>query len=197
MTIILPRLHRQTDYKLRKVSSGGVARSAIGGAALPMTNLGDHWALEIESGTLSAICGRELLADIVQGSGTAARAYIPQIGIEPGAVGLPKVMGAGQNGSVLAIDGFTPYAAIRKGWFFTVANASLPSLHIITAEVIADATGEADVAFWPGLRTIPADNTVIEMVEPWIEGLIDEGGDHDAGLAKAMSLDTFVIEEAG
>lgn len=182
---------------MRPVSSGRVARSGVGGAALPMTNLDDHWAIEIDVGVLGAECGRELLADIVRGGGEPLRVHIPQIGINTGAPGNPKVKGAGQNGSSLILDGFTPHHVIRKGWFMTVEHAVFPSVHIVTAEAAADASSEATVSFWPGLRTIPADNTEIEIADPWIQGLVDEGGDHETGLLKALTLGKFVIEERG
>lgn len=197
MTISLTRLHRGAKFLMRPIKTGRVARSGIGGAALPLANLGDHWAIEVDAGAMGAGCGRALLADIVRGDGEPVRVEIPQLDIETGPAGAPKVNGAGQNGALLVLDGFTPQYIIRKGWFFTVENADLPSIHLVTATVVANAGGNATVSFWPGLRTIPADNTVINITAPWIEGLIDEGGDHETGLGRAMTLDTFVIEERG
>lgn len=197
MTIVLPRFRRQTDFKLRKVSASSVAVAATGGARLPLNRAGDHWAIEVEAGVLAASCGREMLADIVQGSITSVRAYVPQIGIDPGTVGAPRVKGASQWGSALIIDGLTPALTVKKGWFFTVARTVLPSLHIVTAAVVADGTGEATVAFWPPLRSVTADNEIIEIIDPWIQGSIEDGGDHDAGAFAALSLGGFTIEEDG
>jgi hypothetical protein len=196
VTIILPRFRRQTQFLIRKVSASRVARSP-NGARLPLNRPGDHFAMEVDAKTLGAACGRELLADILRGNGETVRAYIPQIGIDPGAVGAPKVAGADQWGESLTLDGFTPYFAIRKGWFFTVVRAAFPSLHIVTAEVIADLDTTATIPFWPPLRTVTADNTEIELVEPWLEGSIDEGGDHETAGFKALTLDSFTIEEDG
>lgn len=196
MTIILPRFRKQTDYLLRKVSASRVAR-ATNGARLPLNRPGDHFALEIAPGVLGAICGRELLVDILRGNGQTVRAYIDQVGIDAGAVGSPLVARADQWGESLDLDGFTPWFAIRKGWAFTIVRDSLPSLHFVAEEVIADVNGAATVEFWPPLRTATADNTEIEMVEPWIEGSIDEGGDHETGGFKALTLDSFTIEEDG
>jgi len=197
VTIILPRFRKRTDYLLRKVSASRVARAGTGGARLPLNRPGDHFALEIEPGVLGAVCGREMLADILRGNGQTVRAYIDQVGIDPGAVGTPLVSGADQWGESLVLDGLTPQLAIRKGWFFTRVTATYPSLHIVAEEVIADASGLATVEFWPPLRTATPDNTEIEMVEPWIEGSIDEGGDHETRGFRALTLDGFTIEEDG
>lgn len=197
MTIILPRFRKPTDYLLRKVSASRVARSATGGARLPLNRTGDHFALEIQPGVLGAICGRELLVDILRGSGEPLRAYVDQLDLDPGAVGTPRVAGADQWGESLDMDGFTAQLPIRKGWAFTVVRDTLPSLHFVSAEVIADAAGEATVAFWPPLRAATADNALVEMAEPWIQGSVDDGGDHETRGFRDLSLDKFTIEEDG
>jgi hypothetical protein len=196
VTILLPRLHRATDYALRPVKGSRPARSAVGAARQPNGRGGDHWAMEIASGALKPLQARELAADVLRGAGERVRAYVPMHGIDVGAIGLPKVNGANQLGSSLITDGWQAQTAIRKGWMFNILFAdALQSLHLVTAEVVANGSGAATIGFWPPMRDIPADNASLEFAEPFIEGLIDEPADQESGLVKAILLGNFVIEE--
>lgn len=194
MTITLPALHRATDYALRPVRGSRPARSATNATRQPNNRTGDHWSIEIAPGALSPSCARSLLADVVRGTGEPLRAYLPSKGLATGTVGYPLVAGADQIGGSLTTDGWTAGYFIPKGTMFNVMLDSAPSLHITTADVVAS-DGTATIAFWPDLRDIPDDNTPLEFLAPFIEGLIDEGGDHEIGLTEAILVDGFVIEE--
>lgn len=161
----------------------------------PLTRTGDHFAMEVDPGALSTACGRELLADLARGVGERIRVPLPEPGVDKGAPGTPLVNGADQAGTSLDLDGLTPQFPIRKGWFITVETADGSSAHIITSEVIVDAAGAATVTFWPELWLPPADNDAVEIVDPYIEGLIVDDGDQTSGLAPAVMTDSFVVEE--
>lgn len=195
MTIVLPRMPRNTAYTLRPVRQTDVQRAATGGARLPINRTGDHWSVEVDTGALGIICARELLADILRGAGEMVRVYIPQPGIDTGAPGTPRVKGADQAGSNLIVDGLTPYFAVRKGWFVTVVTDGVGRPYLVTGEVIADAAGEATLPLWPMLHVQPADNDVVEVAEPFLDGLITEGGEENSGLLPVGVPDSFVIEE--
>lgn len=195
MTISLPRLPRNAGYALRFVRNSEVQRSGTGGALTPLTRAGDHFAMEVDPGPLAAMCGRELLADLARGVGERVRVPLPEPGIDKGAPGTPLVNGADQAGTSLDLDGLTPQFAIRKGWFITLETTDGATAHIVTAESIADADGEATVTFWPELWLPPADNDAVEISEPYIEGLIVEDGDQTSGLSRAVLTDSFVVEE--
>lgn len=195
MTITLPTFARQTGFEMVRMSASRVARGPSG-AGVPLNRTGDHWAMEIDPKALGTDCGREMIADIVQGSGERIRALVPQLGIDTGTPGTPKVKGASQIGSSLLIDGLTVGYVIAKGRFLTVEHATRPSLHIVKAAVTADGSGEATVTFWPPLRASPADNCDVELAAPYIEGFIDGAGRHGlgGGLA-ALTVEAFVLEE--
>ena len=195
MTITLPRLHRNTAYVMKPVRRAEVLRAASGGARLPISRPGDHWSAEVDVGVLSTVCGRELIADVLRGAGETVRVPIPQPGIDPGAPGSVRIKGAGQSGTEVEMDGFTPYFALRKGWFLTIETSGAERAYLVCEEVIADAAGEATVTLWPMLHVQPADNDTVEIAEPYLVGLIDEGGDHESGLLPAVTLDSFTVEE--
>lgn len=195
MTITLPRLPRGAQYGLRHVRNSETQRSGTGGSITGLNRQGDHWAVEVDPGVLGTACGRELLADIVRGTGERLRVPLPQPGVDVGPVGAPQVKGAGQAGSALLIDGLTPHYVIRKGYFFTVETPDGPTAHLVTATMVANAAGEATVPFWPMLWLEPADNDVVEMAAPYIEGLIVDEGDQTSGRVAAVTTSSFVIEE--
>jgi hypothetical protein len=194
MTIILPRLPRGVGYAVRFVRASETQRSSRG-SLTPLNRPGDHWAIEVDPGVLAVSCGRELLVDIARGMGERIRVPIPERGVDKGAPGSPRVNGADQAGTSLTLDGLTPQYVIRKGWFFTVITPDGPSAHNVAEEVVADADGEATVTFWPELWLEPADNDVIELPEPYIEGLIVDDGDQTSGVFAAVMTDSFVVEE--
>ena len=196
MTITLPRLPRTAQYELRPVRTTRVQRAATGGALLPISRMGDHWEIEIDVGSLSAICARELMADLLRAGGQPVRVLIPQHGIDAGAPGGPVVSGGGQAGSSIELEGFTAHFAIRKGWYLTIETDGVGRAFLVCEEVVADADGLATVAIWPMLREPPADGDRIEIVEPWLEGLVDKGGETEGGLGRAVTPGAFVIEEA-
>lgn len=195
MTINLPRLPRGAQYALRHVRNSDTQRSGTGGSLTGLNRQGDHWAVEVDPGALGTDCGRALLADIVRGTGERLRVPLPQPGIVVGAVGSPRVKGSDQAGSSLLIDGLTPHFIIRKGWFFTVETPEGPSAHLVTTTVVADAAGEVTVSFWPMLWLAPADNDVVQMHSPYLEGFIVDDGEQSTGLFASVRTDAFTIEE--
>ncbi len=195
MTIVLPRLPRATGYGLKFVRNSETQRSGVGGALSPLNRDGDHFAIEVDVGVLATECGRELLVDIARGMGERIRVPLPEPGVDKGAPGTPLVKGADQAGTSLILDGLTPHYVIRKGWFFTLVTEDGPSAHLVAAEVVADASGEATVTFWPSLWLPPADNDVVEIPEPYLEGLVVKDGDQVSGISASVMTDSFTVEE--
>lgn len=195
MTITLPTMSRNTAYSLRPVRSSETQRAGTGGTLTPLNRPGDHWAVEVDVGAMDTACGRTLLADIVRGMGERIRIPLPQPGINTGSPGLPKVNGADQAGSSLIMDGFTAGYVIAKGRFMTVVTPDGPTAHIVTAAVTASGGGAATVSFWPDLWLPPADNDVVEIAAPYIEGLIVDDGGQLSGLLGIVTSDAFVVEE--
>lgn len=194
MTITLPRLPRGTGYAMRAVRASETQRSS-GGSLTPLNRSGDHWAVEVDPGVLATQCGMALLADIVRGMGERIRVPIPQPRVATGTPGAPRVKGAGQAGNSLVLDGLTPAYPLLKGRFLTVETPDGPTAHIIAAQAIVAASGEVTVSFWPSLWNPPSDNDVVEISEPYIEGLIVDDGDVTSGRFAAVTNDAFTIEE--
>lgn len=191
----ITRLPRGTKFVMQPVRRVEVQRAATGGARLPISYAGDHWAIEIETGALPVLMGRGLVGKVLNGTNTPVRVLIPQPGVDTGAPGSPKVAGGDQSGMSIDVDGVTPYYVVREGQFITIETDGSGRAYLVTAEAVANAGGQITLPIWPMLHVEPEDNATVEIAAPWIEGLIDEGGEHESGLIAAVTPDTFVIEE--
>jgi hypothetical protein len=86
------------------------------------------------------------------------------------ASGTPLVMGAGQTGTTLAIDGMAAGATLLAGDYFGVNG----EFKIVVADATANGSGEMSVTFEPPLRTSPADNAAVTLVAPTATFMLDD-----------------------
>lgn len=197
MTITLSPLHRTALFKMRPVYSGTeTLRPATGGPRMPVDRPGDHWAIEIDAPAFRASCGQAFMADIVRGRSQPLAIQIPEPGIDKGTPGAVVIDGDGQSGEVLAVKGGTPGAILGKGWFISLLTDGHWFAHMIAETVVLDVNGEASVTLWPMLRVPHADNDLVEIVKPMIEGFAVDGGEYDVGRPSIVRPDTVVIEES-
>lgn len=76
--------------------------------------------------------------------------------------GTPLVKGASQTGNTLIIDGCTVGATLVPGDYFGVNG----ELKMVVATATANGAGEMTLSFEPPLRSSPADNAAITLVQP-------------------------------
>lgn len=76
--------------------------------------------------------------------------------------GTPLVMGAGQTGATLAIDGCTAGTTLLAGDFIGVNG----ELKMVVADATADVSGQMSLSIEPPLRSSPADNDPITTDKP-------------------------------
>lgn len=196
MTIALPALPRDASYSMRPVKGAtSILRPAFGGPRLPLARKGDHWAIDVDVGGLDPQCGSALVADLVQASGETVSLALPKIGTDAPLGADAAVFGAGQAGSLLAIDGLPVGYTVRKGRFLSVITAARRYVYIVTAAIVADGNGRALLPIWPMLRAQPADNDVVELREPRIEGFVEDGGAFEFGILPIVTPKVVTIEE--
>lgn len=171
MSIALPTTFAAEDLSPYLVDFGGDLVPILGGVTQRIDRLGSRWAVEVTLPPMDPDEARLWVSRLVQAK--AADGYMPwPQPTEVGDEGVPRVNGAGQAGTVLAIDGLPPGKALKEGWFFSVITGGRRYLYMIAADVVANASGGAVLTVEPMLRTRPADNAVIELAEPMIEGAI-------------------------
>lgn len=194
MAIQLQTLPRRTQYRMRAVSAVNNMAPAFGGPRQRVTRMGSHWAMDVDVPRMNdRCCGIGLVADLVQGESETIIALVPEPKGMHIPTGAPLVNGAGQSGMVLNIDGLTPNEVIRKGKFLSLIISGQRFLYMVRSEVVAT-TGAVAVPIWPMLRVSPANNGVVELAEPKIEGYIAAGQEWDVNQMPLIGAQ-FSIEE--
>lgn len=79
------------------------------------------------------------------------------------------VAGAGQSGNTLVTSGWDAEAlALEAGDFISLGTGQDMRLHMITEDVVADASGVAILTFTPRLRQSPVDLSPVEIAAPGV-----------------------------
>ncbi|HYH64138.1 MAG TPA: hypothetical protein VD866_05525 [Urbifossiella sp.] len=102
--------------------------------------------------------------DQLEGQGNKFNAFDPDCTTPRGtATGTPLVKNDSQTGSSLTTDGWTAgITALKAGDYFSV-NGELKRM---TADAVADGSGNATLTFKPALRNSPADNAPLTVQRP-------------------------------
>jgi hypothetical protein len=79
------------------------------------------------------------------------------------ATGSPLVMGAGQTGNSLIVDGLSNNLTgwLKKGDYIQIGTGSASRLHQVSEDVNTNGSGQATIPIYPAIRTSPADNAAI------------------------------------
>ena len=122
---------------------------------------------------------------------------IPQGDLVAANDGSPLVDGASQLGTSLDIDGVTPEFVIPQGAYISITTSGQRYVYQVTAEVTAT-TGSATLSIQPPLRVSPANNDVVEISSPKLEGYVNfQGLTHARRADNLVRGVSFQIEERG
>lgn len=140
--------------------------SPLSGAMQTLEMPGARWRCSFVMENLSDADAALLQALLVQLRGQANRLLLHNFARPTPrgtATGTPLVNGASQTGVSLITDGWTAgITALRTGDFFGVNG----ELKMVTADAVADGSGNATISFEPPLRSSPADNAAITTNKP-------------------------------
>lgn len=178
------------------VSSSIDQRSATGSNRQKGLRKGSHYSVEVALEPMSHAEALDWL-DLRNEADTVVLS-IPQMGLEIGAPGTTRVNGSGQAGTNLAIKGFTPSYAVRKGQCFNhVGSDGVRRIYIASATVIADGSGNATVPLETLLNWPPLNNDVIDFADVRIEGFasVEKGSFLQDG--NGWHHIRFMVEEPG
>jgi hypothetical protein len=193
----LPKPPRETEISIREISNARDMRPTTGGRMQRQDRLGTKHAITFDIPVLRyAWCGAGLAADLARGrTGDGCAILIPEPGIPNINYGLaPKVDGAGQLGSSIAVKDLTPGVTIPKGkWFNLVADGRYYA-YFADAQVTADGNGKAVLPIYPMIRRSVVDGDPFILKEPYIQGLITEPLQRKILRRIGIGL-TFEIEE--
>lgn len=172
----LPETPGPVSQDWRLIDFGTRLQPPLGGPVQILNRLGARYQVTVQLPPMFGPQASQWLAALTLGVRNGVRWKLRQVGIDPGLPGAPAVAGAGQAGSAIDIDGLTPNVGISDGQMMAIITASQRYLYMIAAPVDASNTGTAEIALTSPLRVPPADNDLVEIGTPSIEGVIEEGG---------------------
>jgi hypothetical protein len=190
----LPPLPKAADVTPRPIEAGGPLAAMIGSSVQTMDRLGDKWSIEVNppSGAYST------LIQSARMTAKAQQATVVMVWPQPALlvpIGAPLVKGAGQLGTSLITDGWTPNIVLPPLRMVSFHNGVRHYIHQSTAQVVVSAIGDATLTLWPALRVSPADNLALEIIAAKIEGFIFSPADFGLSRRRHYSFPSFLLAE--
>jgi hypothetical protein len=176
MAITLPDTPSWASANPTLLDFGAVLEPGLGGPSQYVGRLGDRYEVAVQMPTMEAEVARVFISRLTQAKKSSLLMPFPQAGVTVGAEGAPRVNGAGQAGTVLAIDGLPAAKAVKEGWFFSILTGGRRYVHQVAADAVADGGGAIVLNIEPMLRVSPSDNAVVELAVPMIEGFVQGDG---------------------
>jgi hypothetical protein len=170
--LTLPTVPAPRSMSIELVTAKNTLTPAFGGSDQELLRKGTRYALSFEVGPMAYATSMDWDDLMAEGDTVLMRVYQP--GLVIGTPGTPLVNGAGQAGTSLVIDGLTAGYVIRKGQFLSIVTAGQRYLYRARASATANGSGQATVQFRNMLRRPPADNDVVEIAQPMIEGFVKD-----------------------
>lgn len=164
------------DFTPRLASRPSRARDAQGIARSNIQQLGKVWAFDVMLHKMLQAKSLEWIAKLNDDTGDGHRWTIPQGSLISGAEGTPRVNLGGQAGTSLNVDGISNGLVIPAGAFVSIITASKRYVYQMASTVTASGTGTATLVFNTPLRVSPANNDVVEIAAPKVEGFVDFNG---------------------
>ena len=113
-----------------------------------------------------------------------------------GAPGAPLLNGAVTSGRTLVLDGLTPGYTCKEGYWLSLVKSGQHYLHSVRTGGRANGSGQLTITLNELVRDSFADNTVVNLAKPMIEGFVE--GDEWAwstAIERVTPIE-FTLEEA-
>jgi hypothetical protein len=200
MTVALPTGGVATATP-RFLDRGGVLKAIAGGSDQRLDRIGDKMGASFTTKPMKGEEARIWSSRLIRGRKEKASIKFPQPGVSiaqsvdytvDGAQGaqvstlLVKTASAGEIGKTF-----------KEGQFITVIHLGIRYVHQVTADTVVSGLQKATLPIQPPTRFAPADNDVVEVISPKIEGYVsaDSALEWSADQAKVYQFQ-FDIEEA-
>lgn len=193
MALQLPSYPAPASMTIGMVKAVNDLSPAFAGADQQIRRKGSRYALTFTMPSLSYTDAMPWMTDLAAEGDTVVMDVVqPGLTIPTG--GDPRVLGIGQAGANLTIDGLDAGYLIRKGQFFSIVSNGQRYLYRAAATTNANTSGIATVQLQTMLRRPPNDNDVVEIAQPKIEGFVREFADPEVQTDHEVVL-TFTIRE--
>jgi hypothetical protein len=132
---------------------------------------GGRYAVGFTFGPYTPENGRVMVSRLIAGKQGGVRVKLPLLHLQ-GSPGTPLLNGAVTTGRTIAIDGLTPGYVIQEGFWLSLVKSGQHFLHSVGVGATANGSGQATIELNELLRDSFADNTVVNLAEPQVEGLL-------------------------
>lgn len=195
MPVDLPATPGPVEISIRQIDFGGTLTPGLGGPVQRINRNGNRFAVAVQMPPMKPIDARAWLAALNRGVREGVRWRLRQVELLPGSPGAVRVNGGGQAGTSLVVDGANPNYPFRLGQFFNLVDGGNAYLHQLAAAVNANNSGAATLTIVPPLRVEPADNALLEIGAPVVEGLLaDNGFEWSVDRARLAGISFTIIE---
>jgi hypothetical protein len=155
---------------------------------------GGRYKIAFSYGPYAPEQARVMVSRLIAGKQEGLRLPLPLLHSQ-GSPGAPRLNGAVTTGRTIEVDGLTPGYVCQEGYWLSLVKDGRHYLHSVRTGGRADASGNLTITLNEMLRDSFADNTVVNLAKPMVEGLVD--GDE---WAWSMAVDRvvpieFAIEE--
>ncbi len=153
-----------------------VEQRSLSGPTDVFPRLGGRFAISVTAGPFYAEEARSLLALVMAAKygGEGLRMRYPLQWSQSGG-GATLVDGAITSATrTLPIKSGTPGFVIRAGWFLSVVDNGRHFFHSVAANAVVAGNGTASVTVTPELKRPFANNSVVNIAAPHIEGLVTD-----------------------
>ncbi|CUS06477.1 distal tail protein [Acinetobacter phage Loki] len=163
------------------VNNVGIATSPFTGGVQITELIGAKWKLTFNYENLDMRYSRLLKAIKAQLRGGAEVAhivdysYIPRRSVE---LGTPVINGANQVGGAIAASGYPASTRIFEygDQLSYLCSDGMYRMHVVTAAVDSDPSGNANIPILPPLRNPPVNGSAINSVNPCVSVALTSGG---------------------
>lgn len=153
------------------VAAERVLRAATAATTSPFTGTqqvqdwgGRWWEYDIEFAMTRGEDGRRLSVFFASLGGAAGTFLFRDPEVRKAIATVPLVKGAGQTGDTLLTDAWGS-TTLKAGDFFSLGADTATRLYQLTADVTPSG-GNATLSFVPALRSPPADNASLNIINP-------------------------------
>lgn len=158
------------DIAPELIDFGGYQGSSV---LLRVDRLGNRYRAHVVLPVIeNAGLGRVAVSRLLKGKTQGMRVEWPLVGVDQGSPGAPQIKGAGQAGSEIEIDGCRPGYAVSEGFWLSIESGGQHYLYNVADPAQANGAGEMTIKLTPPLRKSPADNDVVHLKRPMMEGAV-------------------------
>ena len=156
---------------------------------------GGRFRLSLSYGPYQPEQARVLVSRLLAAKQEGLRIEYPLLHSQ-GSPGSPLLNGAVTTGREIVLDGLTPGYTCKEGYWLSLVKSGQHYLHSVRTGGRANGSGQLTITLNEMLRTDFANNTVVHLARPMVEGFLDgEAWAWSTAVDRVTPIE-FTLEEA-